>query len=97
LIRINQTNFILTPVYLEFVGGVTDRHEMELAKAFLDVFRILDEGDIRPEDWLGARRLAERIPTNARRRGTTDCLIKAIAIRLRCEVLTDDAGMPHYP
>ncbi len=94
LIRIYRTNLILTPVYLEFVGGVVERHEMELTRAFLNVFVILDEGRIRPEDWSKARQLAERIAPGSRPRGAIDCLIKAIAIRLRCDILTDDSGMP---
>jgi predicted nucleic acid-binding protein len=97
LIRIYQTNYILTPVYLEFVGGVADRHEMELAKLFLGTFVILDGGIIRPEDWTKARQLAERIPPDGRSRGAIDCLIKAITIRLRCDILTDDGGMPRHP
>jgi predicted nucleic acid-binding protein len=96
LIEIYKTNFILTPVYLEVVGGVVDRHEMELIKAFLNVFLILDEGRIKPEDWTKARQLAERISIGSRPRGAIDCLIKAIAIRLRCDILTDDGGMPRH-
>ena len=97
LIELYKTNCILTPVYLEFIGGVVDRHEMELARAFLGAFSILDGGDIRPEDWTKARQLAERIPPDARPRGAIDCLIKAITIRLKCILETDDAGMPRHP
>ena len=96
LIGIYQTNSILTPVYLEVVGGVVDRHEMELTKAFLSKFLILDEGRILPEDWTKARQLAERIAPGSRPRGAIDCLIKAIAIRMKCELLTDDGGMPRH-
>jgi predicted nucleic acid-binding protein len=85
LIRIYQTNYI------------ADRHEMELAKLFLGTFVILDGGIIRPEDWTKARQLAERIPPDGRSRGAIDCLIKAITIRLRCDILTDDGGMPRHP
>ena len=94
LIGIYQTNYILTPVYLEFVSGVVERYEMEMSKAFLSHFIVLDEGKITPEDWAEARRLAERIPRKSRPRGAIDCLIKALAIRLRCVLLTEDLGMP---
>ena len=97
LIRLQRTRYILTPVYLEFIGGVTDRREMGLARAFLERFVILDQGEIRAEDWTKARQLAERIPTDSRPRGAVDCLIKAIAIRLRSDLLTDDTGMPRHP
>ncbi len=94
LIGIHQTDKIVTPVYLEFVGGVVNRHAMDLSRAYLSRFEILDQGRITPEDWATARRLAERIPPTARPRGAVDCLIQAIAIRLKCDVLTDDVGMP---
>ena len=94
LIGIYQTNYILTPVYLEFVGGFCQRNELEMGKAFLSHFAVRDEGKITPEDWAEARRLAERIPRESRPRGAIDCLIKALAIRLRCVLLTEDLGMP---
>ena len=96
LIKIHQTNAILTPIYLEFIGGVVDRHEMELSKAFLGQFQIIDKGKITPKDWDLARQLAERIPRGPKPtpRGAVDCLIKAIARRLRSELMTFDKGMP---
>ncbi len=96
LVELHKTDWIVTPVYLEFIGGVASSREMELAKAFLGAFSILDGGDIRPEDWTKARQLAERIPPDSRPRGAIDCLIRAITIRLRCELLTDDGGMPRH-
>ncbi len=94
LIDIYQTNSIVTPVYLEMVGGVQDRSEMHLTKAFLDEFEIIDQGRITPEDWSKAREIAERIRTPSRARGAIDCLIKAIAIRFGCDIETNDKGMP---
>ncbi len=96
LSKFYKTNLIVTPVYLEFVGGAIDRHEMTLTRAFLGRFEIADRGEIRPEDLMRARMLAERIPSGPRptRRGAVDCLIRAIAVRLRCAVLTGDRGMP---
>jgi predicted nucleic acid-binding protein len=98
LIETQGTNAILTPIYIEFVCGVTNRHEMNLAHAYLDQFEIIDQGDITRADWILARRMAERIPAESSRRGLVDCLIKAIAVRLRREVQTFDLGMPrHHP
>jgi hypothetical protein len=96
LIRIHQTDAIVTPVYLEFVGGVVHRHEMGLAKAYLERFRVLDDGGITEDDLSLARQIAERIAPGPEptRRGAVDCLIKAIARRFRCEVRTCDLGMP---
>jgi hypothetical protein len=96
LIKLQKTNAILTPIYLEFVGGVIHQHEMELSKAYLGQFRILDEGEITPADWALARQLAERIPsrTDPTPRGAIDCLIRALARRFRCDLRTSDLGMP---
>lgn len=96
LIRIHQTDAILTPVNLEIVGGVVHRHEMALTRTYLKCFRILDGGRITTDDVTLARQLAERIPPGPEplRRGAVDCLIKAIARRYRCEVRTCDLGMP---
>jgi predicted nucleic acid-binding protein len=94
LIGIYQTAVIVTPVYLEFVGGVHNAHELRLARAYLNSFRLLDAGKITAEDWNEARRLAERIPRDSKPRHLGDCLIKAIAIRFRCEVESPDLGMP---
>ncbi len=96
LIHHHKSDAILTPIYLEVVGGVNHRHEMELTKAFLSKLQIVDRGNITEADWIEARRLAERIPwgSEPRPRGVVDCLIRAIANRLRYDVRTADAGMP---
>lgn len=94
LIELEKANTIVTPVYLEFVGGVGDRRELQLARAYLEPFSIIDKGRISAADWKEARRLAERVPPNRRPRDLGDCLIRAIANRLKYEVRTFDTGMP---
>jgi predicted nucleic acid-binding protein len=94
LIKIEDSNAIVTPVLLEFLCGVRDKREMILVRAFLSAFRCLDSGRTLVSDWREARRLAERVPANGRPRDLGDCLIKAIANRLNCGVRTSDAGMP---
>ena len=94
LVRIQHTNAIVSPVYIEFVCGGTTKQEVELSRSFLDEFDIVDEGRILPEDWTEARRIAERVPRNARPRQLGDCLIRAICNRLHLDVLTDDTGFP---
>src|SRR5262245_36374378 len=64
---VQRTKAILTPVYIEFVCGVTNGHEMDLARAYLDHFEIIDEGHITAADWVAARRMAERIPADSKR------------------------------
>lgn len=84
----------MTPVLLEFLCGVNDKMEMKLARAFLKAFDPIDQGKILDADWREARRFAERVPRSGRSRDFADCLIKAIANRLRHDVRSFDRGMP---
>ncbi len=88
------TSAIVTPVVIEFLGGMRDKDELARARAFLSELHIIDEGRILPEDFVNARALAERIPFIFRPRTFADCLIRAIADRLHYDVDTADAGMP---
>jgi predicted nucleic acid-binding protein len=84
---------IATPIYLEFLCGVTDREEMKLAIAFLDGFENIDGGRVSEQDWHRAQNYAKRIRENRKTRQVTDCLIRAIADRLNCELLTNDRDL----
>jgi predicted nucleic acid-binding protein len=94
LIQIEETDAIVSPVAIEVLCGVRDARELRLALAFLDGFRLADGGKVIPEDWDEARRLAVRVPSDGRPRQLGDCLIRAIANRLRLRVRSFDAGMP---
>jgi predicted nucleic acid-binding protein len=96
LIRIENTDAIVTPVELEMLGGDENERDRQLTRAYLKPFRVIDKGRILKEDWDEARRLIVRIPNRPkpRARGLVDCLIRAIATRLNHEVLSDDKGMP---
>jgi predicted nucleic acid-binding protein len=94
LIELRQTDAIVTPVYVEMIAGVTDRRELKLTQAFLDEFRQLDGGMIPEQDWREAVRLAQRVPRDSRPRQLGDCLIRAIANRLKHVVETLDSGFP---
>ena len=96
LIEFEKTDAIVTPVELELLGGDLSQNDRELTEAYLQPFRIIDQGRVLPEDWDDARRLVRRIPRGPRPRprGLVDCLIRAIADRLNHEVWTDDSGMP---
>jgi predicted nucleic acid-binding protein len=87
-------NAIVTPVGIEFLAGARKRRELELFRAFLGCFEIIDNGEISSDDWRAARRLAERIPRDGKPRHLGDCLIRAIARRLKCEVDTSDQAFP---
>jgi predicted nucleic acid-binding protein len=93
LIKQLDTNSIVCPVELEFLAGITDPREMDLAEEFFKRFRIIDERRILPEDWLEARRIAKHVLKDSGRRDLSDCLIAAIVNRLRREVLTKDRGL----
>jgi predicted nucleic acid-binding protein len=94
LIKLRKSDAIVTPVYLEFICGVTSVHELNLARAYLAEFRLVDDGRILAEDWEDAQRLAARVPRDGTRRQLGDCLIRAIANRLRYDVDTFDAAFP---
>jgi predicted nucleic acid-binding protein len=93
LIKKLDSNAIVSPVEVEFLAGILDPREMSLAEAFLGRFRIIDERRILSEDWLEARRIAKHVLRDSGRRDLGDCLIAAIATRLRREVLTKDRGL----
>jgi hypothetical protein len=89
-----ETDAIVTPTYIEVIGGTLTRHELDLTRAYLGEFRRIDAGRVLPEDWEQAIRLAQRIPARRRPRDLGDCLIRAIANRLRHDVVTFDQGFP---
>jgi predicted nucleic acid-binding protein len=94
LIAFYKTDAIVTPVYLEMIAGVTDQEELRLTRAFLGEFRCIDEGHIPQQDWQEALRLAQRVPRDAKPRQLGDCLIRAIANRLKHKVTTHDTSFP---
>jgi hypothetical protein len=81
---------------VEFLCGVTDRNEMDLALAFLDAFENIDGGRILPEDWRAAGNRARRIPASRKPRQVVDCLLFAIAQRLSCDLITDDKDLRRH-
>ena len=94
LISVYRTNRIVTPVELEFLAGARTSQELQLFLAFLNEFESIDKGVVIPKDWEIARNLARRIPADGRPRQLGDCLIAAIARRLRHLVITSDSGFP---
>jgi predicted nucleic acid-binding protein len=85
---------IVTPVYVEMVAGVTSSDELKLTQAYLAPFEIIDEGRIPKGDWDNAKNMAQRVAKNGGKRQLGDCLVRAIAKRLNCEVLTPDKRFP---
>jgi predicted nucleic acid-binding protein len=94
LVRRYQTDIIATPVEIEFLAGTRSSHELMLARSYVGGLRAIDAGRISEADWAAARRFAERVPRNGKRRHFGDCLIKAIAERMHCEVFSLDEGFP---
>lgn len=90
LIELHQTNVILTPVAIEFLCGTMNPHELELSRAYLEEFKILDDGKILESDWQEAKRFAAWVTRDGKRRDLADCLLKAIAQRLGHDPLTGD-------
>jgi predicted nucleic acid-binding protein len=94
LIEIYNSPNIVTPVQIEFLAGAASAEELRLFRRFLAAFSVLDEENMPALDWQEARRLAQRVPRDGKPRQLGDCLIRAIANRLRCTVITHDAGFP---
>ena len=89
-----RSDGVVTPDYLELIGGGRDRGEVRLTEYFLGQFPLLDDGTLLPQDWIEALRLARRVPFSGRSRGALDCLIRAVSNRLGLTVKTEDQGMP---
>ena len=90
----HQAKAIVTPIHVEFVAGTRDSSEQELAEAYLAQFDNIDGGKIPKQDWDETLRIAKRIPQNGKPRQLGDCLIRAIANRLKHSVVTPDTGFP---
>src|SRR5437762_2744634 len=72
LIGLHGTNALVTPIYIEYLCGKGSEHEIDLARAFLEPFDLVDEGRILPEDWEDAKRIASRVPRDGSRRQMGD-------------------------
>jgi predicted nucleic acid-binding protein len=94
LVELHGTDEILTPIRLEFICGAHSSQELQLYESFLGVLNVADGGNILTEDWQEAGRLARRVPPNGKPRQLGDCLVRAIANRLRVDVITFDEGFP---
>jgi len=94
LIANHGSRRIVTPVYIEMVAGATGSDELKLTHAYLDPFEMVDEGKIPKEDWDEAKRIAQRVAPKGGKRQLGDCLVRAIANRLNCDVLTLDGTFP---
>ena len=93
LIQIEETDAIVSPVALEVLCGARDAHELRLSVAFIEEFRLADGGKVIRRT--GRRHVdSQCIPRDGRPRQLGDCLIRAIANRLRLRVKTFDTGMP---
>ncbi len=90
LVELRRTNITVTPVVVEFLAGVRSAEELKLARAYLAQLRVIDEGAVLVEDWEKAKRLAERVPRDGKPRQLGDCLIRALAQRLKYDVDTLD-------
>jgi predicted nucleic acid-binding protein len=90
LIKLQETNWILSPIRIEFLCGARDSNEFKLYSAYLEPFEVLDKQNIPSQDWSEAERRAQWVKESGRRRKLGDCLIQAIAQRLHAEVVTRD-------
>jgi predicted nucleic acid-binding protein len=90
LIELDGTSLILTPVLIEFLCGTLGTHHLKLSQAFLAEFTVEDEGKILARDWELAKQYACWVSDDAEPRDFGDCLLAAIAKRLKLDPLTSD-------
>ena len=90
LIELQGTNWIVSPVLIEFLVGAQSSEQLELYKAYLEPFEVLDKGEIPRKDWEEAKRFAQWIRTG-RQRKLGDCLIEAIAKRFNGDIVSGDS------
>lgn len=96
LIEARGSDAITSPTVIEMLCGTRQKHELDLTRVFLSKFRVIDEGHITEQDVIRAKHLAAEL----RHRGQTpprdlvDCLIRAIAQRLKCDIDTNDSRFP---
>lgn len=93
VIVLHRTKAIVSPVALEFLCGTTGQRELELSRASLGRFEVIDGGHVTDEDWEEARRFAQSV-RDGRPRDLGDCLNLAITKRLGYVLLSDDQRMP---
>lgn len=96
LIKLDSTAAVLTPVVLEFPCGARDAHELDLYRAFLARFDVVDRGLISQQDWQRAEQFAAWVPRDSKPRDFADCLIAAIARRMGYEVFTSDLDLSRW-
>ena len=94
LLTLLRAKGIVTPVKVEFLAGARNSEELARFRLFLTSLPVVDEGRVLAQDWVCAEQLAARIPRDGKPRQMADCLIRAIADRLNCDVITSDRGFP---
>ena len=94
LIDFRRSGAIVEPVYIEFICWARTKDELELLEEFLRYFDRVDRGRVLPEDWERAKDYARKLGWLKLERQLGDCLIRAIADRLRADVITADRGFP---
>ena len=90
LIDLHRTPYITSPARIEFLCGVRNENERKLKETFLAQFQLLDQGNIPSADWVEAARFAKRFGDRIRIRKLGDCLMKAISLRFKCDIVTLD-------
>lgn len=88
-----QAPWSVSPVEVEFLCGISNEHERRLREAYFAQFQIADGHSTTPVDWQEARRIAKHAGHEPKPRDLGDCLILAIAKRLRLSIETRDVGM----
>lgn len=95
LIEDRGSDAITSPTVIEMLCGTRNKHELNLTRAYLSKFRVIDEGKITEQDVFHAQRLVAILQHRGQTsppRDLGDCLIQAIALRLKCDIDSNDRG-----
>lgn len=89
-----DTDAIATPVTIEFLAGARSGKELNHFRNLLNCFQEIDRRNISNKDWQTTQHLAERVPRDGKPRHLGDCLVAALAKRLKYDVISTDQGFP---
>lgn len=94
LAKLYQSRSIVSTVYIEFICGAKSAAEVELFEAYLAHFDVVDGWIVTKSDLRAAAQIARRVPRDGKPRQFGDCLIRAIAMRLKYDVRSVDRRFP---
>lgn len=94
LIEFYATDLICWPVLIEVLAGTQNKRDLDLHRAYLNPFKLIDQRNTPEEVWDKAKQFAQRVHEKDfdKARDFGDCLIQAIAEHYHCDLISCDKG-----